>query len=120
METPRIRALRPHTLEWGDYRPAKLTAIAGASSTIRVRLATGFYRDRTVATSTLPTGVAVGAPLVVRVSGDNPGTFTVLSVAGSHWGGDAPRNEAADITNDGRWPVIPREITGASEVTWTA
>ena len=116
----RLRSFTPDTLEWQDYRPAKVTAIAGGTSTMRVRLASGFYINRTVATSALPAGVELGAPLVVRVSNSNPTTCTVLTVAGSHWAGDAPRDEPADIANDGRWPVIPRSITGAPlEWPWT-
>lgn len=115
----RITSLRPHVLEWQDYRAAKLVAVAGASATVRVRVFAGAIRNKTVATSSLPT-TAIGAPLAARISNDNPDACTVVEVQGAHWGGDAPRDDAADIANDGRWPVIPRDITGAPLHWWTS
>ena len=42
-----IRSLRPDTMEFPDYRVGKMVEINGASSTVRVRMATGFYRNKT-------------------------------------------------------------------------
>jgi hypothetical protein len=114
-----IRSLRPDVVEWQDWRVGKITAI-GASATVRVRIASGFIRNKTVATSSLPSGAAVGAPLACRISSSHPDTSTVLEVAAAPWCGNEPRNEASDIGNDGRWPVIPRSITGAPIEWWSA
>ena len=55
----------------------------------------------------------------MRISTGDPDSSTVLEVAGAHWaGGESPADDAAEIANDGRWPVIPRSITHAPLTWW--
>lgn len=115
-----IRSLRPDVVEWQGWRASKLTAVNGATSTVRVRIASGIVRNKTVQTSALPSGAAVGAPLAVRISSSHPDDCDVLEMISTTWGGDSAFDEAADIANDGRWPVIPRSITNAPLAWWTS
>ncbi|MGE0703606.1 MAG: hypothetical protein AB7P22_06665 [Vicinamibacterales bacterium] len=118
-----VTSLRPDrlTLDRGTerWRPAKVTAVNGATATVRVYIASGFVRSRTVATATLPSQT-IGSPLAVQIDSDHPETCAITSLVGSHWpGGEAPASEAAASTDDGRWPCIPRSITGEPLAWWT-
>jgi hypothetical protein len=57
-----------------------------------------------VQTSSLPSAT-VGRRIVARISNSNPDTCTVLEMRAAHWaGGQSPRDDAAEIANDGLWP----------------
>lgn len=115
-------SLRPErlTLDRGveRWRPAKLTAINGASATLRVYIAAGFVRSKTVAMADLPCP-SIGAPLAARIDTDHPDTCVITSLVGSHWfGGQAPANEAAAAVDDGVWRCIPRALTNEPLHWW--
>jgi hypothetical protein len=119
----RIRSLRPDRqyIDRGDehWRPAVVLSINGASATIRVLMASGFVRQKTVETSALP-NPGVGAPLCVRVSSTNPDTFSIAEYHAALWArGYGPHDEAA-VAAGPLWPVMPRELTQEPLTWWTA
>ncbi|MEP7306315.1 MAG: hypothetical protein ABJA98_12430 [Acidobacteriota bacterium] len=117
----RITALRPHVhvLDRGDekWRGGVVWAISGAAATLRVRAEAWATRDYAVATSDLPCH-AIGAPIVVRVTGSFP--YTVAEIQGSHFTGGDGVDQAGKIAAGIFEPAcVPRSITGESEVMWT-
>ena len=109
MET--ARALRPHRILHGNWRVGKLLAINGASASVRVLVSGAFRRTKTVATSILPAGIAVGHPLAVEISSSHPDDSTIVRVVPGLWGGNEPQDETTAATDDGRFGVLPRSIT---------
>jgi hypothetical protein len=58
----------------------------------------------------------IGAPAAVRTS-DND-TCEVLEILGTHWGGNAPLDEAASANEPIFWPALPRHVHGEPETWW--
>ena len=74
------RRLRARTAVHLDWRCGQVWSTNGATSTIRLVADAGFIRNKTVATSLLPTGAIVGDAVVCRVYGKGADDYNITEI----------------------------------------
>lgn len=118
----KIRAFRKHVHVYDagntHWRGGVVWAIAGASATLHIRVEAHMQHLFTMSTASLPHAL-VGAPVVVRVTGNFP--YTIAEIRDSHFASGDGDDQLGKIARNELFPaVVPRVITGENDILWEA